>query len=319
MGYTHYWTQTRNFTPAEWIVVVDDIRAILTYAQHDCGIALANGNGDGGTSPEFGETIMFNGVGDDSHETMLINRRVPKAKYEGDFNPSWDFCKTARKPYGPVVTACLCYLTTVTRREDPASHEPIIGTEVFTASSDGDGSDFLVGLDLARKALPRVANMLDIPMDVMKSDRWCGPWVNIVGGATGCEANTNFEVHFCVDRKGYVLRPRTGESYCFESHLALARFLDKTKFAKFTSGGSTGWGSYGREEPDIWHASGSFDAARHLRIKRAQEKVLKTLFPVDAACAQQPPAYVRPGEMPDNAGHEFCYSIGDLLNLAQGA
>lgn len=318
MGYTHYWTQTRNFTPAEWIVVVDDIRAILTYAQHDCGIALANGNGDGGTSPEFGESISFNGVGDDSHETMLINRRVPKAKYDGDRNPSWDFCKTAQKPYDAVVVACLCYLTTVTRREDPASHEPIIGTEVFTASSDGDASDFLVGLDLARKALPRVANMLDIPMDILKAGRWCGPWINLKGDA-GCSENKTYAVNFCVDGRGYVQQLRTGESYCFESHLALAQFLDRNKRAVFSKGGSTSWGSYGREEPNIWNSMGTFDGPRHLRIKRAQEKVLKTLFPVDPACSQQPPAYVRPGEMPDNAGHEFCYSIGDLLNLAQGA
>lgn len=318
MGYTHYWNQERNLTKAQWAAVIADIRTIIAYAQHDCGIALANGMGDGGTSPEINEAhISFNGVGDDSHETFFITRTIrTKPEYEGE-RTDWGFCKTARKPYDAVVTACLCYLTTVTRREDPTSHEPIIGSEAWDASSDGFGKDFLVGLDLARKALPQYGNVLDIPMGVMKSDRWCAPWLNMSGGGGGCTANKTFELHFCVDGKGYVMRRRTGESYCFESHKAMAIFLDSTKAASFSTGGSTGWGRYGREEPNIWNAMGSFDAARHNRIKCAQERVLAKLFPVDPACAFQPPAYVRPGEMPDNAGREFCYSLSDLLNLAQ--
>lgn len=320
MGYTHYWDQKRNFTREEWETVAADLRAIITYAQHECGIALGDGGGEPGTSPQISDdVVIFNGIGDDSHETLIINRVIPKAKYKGDTNPSWDFCKTARKPYDAVVTACLCYLSTATRTEDPTTHAPIIGSEVFTVSSDGDGKDFLVGLDLARKALaPRLGNELDIPMDVMKADRWCAPYISVNGGGGGCTKNKNFEVHFCIDGRGYVLKPRTGESYCFESHHALAVFLDQTKSAKFAKGGSTGWGGYGREEPNIWSATGSFDTARHDRIRKAQEKVLRTLFPVDPACTQQPPLYVRPGEMPDNAGRDFCYSIGDLLNLANG-
>lgn len=319
MGYTHYWNQDRNLTKAEWSTVITDVRAILTYAQHECGIVLAGPMGEGGTTPEVNDKhISINGVGDDSHETFFINRVIrKKPEYAGE-DTSWAFCKTERKPYDAVVTALLCYLSTVTRREDPATHKPIIGTEVWSVSSDGYGSDFLIGLDLARKALPQYGNVLDIPMDVIKSDRWCAPWVSVNGGGGGCTSNPLYEVHFCIDGRGYVLR-HTGESYCFESHVALAQFLDKTKFAKFAKGGSTGWGSYGREEANIWGASGSFDTARHNRIRKAQEKVLRTLFPVDAACAQQPPAYVRPGQMPENAGREFCYSIGDLLNIANAA
>lgn len=51
MGYTHYWNQKRDLNKAEWVTVVADIRAILAYAQHECGIALAGGAGTGGTSP----------------------------------------------------------------------------------------------------------------------------------------------------------------------------------------------------------------------------------------------------------------------------
>lgn len=317
MGYTHYWNQERNIPKKDWAKIVEDVRAILKYGEHDCGIALANGMGEGGTSPLIDdERISFNGVGEGSHETFYITRKIStEPEYPGQ-RTDWGFCKTAQKPYDQVVVACLCYLSTVTRREHPTTHDPVIGSEAWSVSSDGKGHELLNGLDLARKALPRVANHLDLPMDVMKSDRWCAPWVRVNGGGGGCTANKTFDVNFCIDGKGYVQRLRTGESYCFETHHALARFLDKTKFASFATGGSTGFGRYGREEPNIWNASGSFDAARHNRIKRAQEKVLKTLFPVDPACAQQPPAYARPGDMPDNAGREFCYSLNDLLNLA---
>lgn len=308
MGYTHYYTQNRNFTKAEWKIVSADLKAIVDYAQHECGIPLANGNGDGGTSPQFSDTaILFNGVGDDGHETFIVRRVVPTVKeYEGH-NPAWDFTKTAQKPYDDVVTACLCYLGSVTRRD--LNGEPIMGTEVYSASSDGAGSDFLTGLDLARKALPRVANQLDIPMPVMESDRWCAPWISLRGD------KPKFEVHFCRDGKGYVLHKR--ESYCFESHVALAHFLDRSKRVDTGRDHYASWGGMRREnyriEPDIWNATGSFDKERQARIAKAQDKVLATLFPVDPACSHQPPAYVRPGEMPDNAGREFCYSIAELL------
>lgn len=314
MGYTHYYNQRRTATKAEWATIIADIRTILTYAQHECGIALGNGVGDAGTSPDITDSIIsFNGIGDDSHETFYVTRvKNNKPDYPGQDKSHYssNFTKTARKPYDDVVTACLCYLTTVTRREDPISHAPILGSEAWTATSDGDGKDFLVGLDLARKALaPRLGNELDIPLDVMKADRWCAPWIE--------NKPHGFEVRFCIDGKGYILRPATGESYQFESHIALAQFLDRTKAVVFPTGGFTSWGGYGREEPNIWNAMGSFDKARHVRIALAQKRVLAPLFPVDASCAVQPPAYVRPGEMPDNAGREFCYSLSDLLNLAQ--
>jgi hypothetical protein len=314
VGYTHYWTQNRNFTQDEWQAVRDDIGAIVNYAQHDCGIPLADCEGSPKTSPLLdSDVIMFNGLGDDAHESFIIRRVIPTApRYNGDKHPEWDFCKTARKPYDDVVTACLCYLGSVTRRNEPRTGDPIIGSEVFSTTSDGGGSDFLIGLDLARKALPRVANQLDIPMPIMESDRWCAPWIND-GNCKG------YEVHFCIDGRGYVIKTRTKESYCFETHVALAQFLERTKHAKFRIGGRTGWGSYPAHEENIWNAYGSFDQARHARIAKAQAKVLATLFPVDPSCAQQPPAYVRPGEMPDNSGREFCYSVSDLLNLATKA
>lgn len=318
MGYTHYFTQRRSFTKPEWTQVCADIGDILKEIQHNQGIALANGMGDPGTSPEITpDRIYFNGVGDDGHETMCIHRAIPKATAKDKLykmNPAATFCKTARKPYDAAVTAVLCYLTTCTRKTAPITGEPIIGTEAYIATSDGAGNAFVAGLDMARKAIPRLANVIDIPMDIMKADRWCPPWVS----DSTCKG---YSVNFCIDGKGYVIKAATGESFCFESHLALAKFLDCSKQATFKTGSRSShpFGGYGKVEPDIWNASGSFDPARTARIGKAQAKVLARLFPVDPGRAQQPPAYVRPGEMPDNAGRDFCYSIADLFKLAESA
>jgi hypothetical protein len=147
-------------------------------------------------------------------------------------------------------------------------------------------------------------------MAVMQDDRWCAPWVD-------CKSKL-YEVHFCVDGRGYVVN-KLGESRCFESHAALAQFLENTKQATFSKGGQTSFGTYGKIEPDIWRASGSFDEVRNDRIEKAQTKALRSLFPVDPARASKPPLYVRPGEMPDNGGRSFCSSVADLLKLGATA
>ena len=40
MGYTHYWTQTRDFTRTEWSQIVEDFEALLKDVQHVQGIPL---------------------------------------------------------------------------------------------------------------------------------------------------------------------------------------------------------------------------------------------------------------------------------------
>jgi hypothetical protein len=299
LGFTHYWTPCRNLTRDEYTEIVKDIGEILKYAQHEAGIPLANMMGEAGTSPEFyADSFGFNGVGDDAHETF----RIPRTREQncGSFG---DFTKTDRKPYDVVVTACLCYLDTCL--DKPAFH----------VSSDGHGSDFLDGLDLARKALPRKANVLDIPMGVMESDRWTAPWIYHNGG-------NGYSVQFCVNGKGYVTKHgRKPEYYCFESHLALAEYLDANKQVIFRGRGRQ-WNmgnfriGYDNVEPNIWSATGSFDQARHDRIAAAQAKVLKTLFPVPPEHAEPPPAFVRPMDFPDpRESGTFCYYIEDVLKL----
>jgi hypothetical protein len=67
----------------------------------------------------------------------------------------------------------------------------------------------------------------------------------------------------------------------------------------------------GKVEPNIWNSTGSFDEARHARLMRAQARALMPLFPAPPEHAQKPPAYVRPGEMPEPATNAYYFS--DLL------
>lgn len=291
MGYTHYWTQNRSFTADEWTGLSTDIAEILKYVENDLGVPLADGGGEHATRPVFdADDIIFNGLGDDAHETFIIHRKRQKA-WEGG-RLGGDFCKTARKPYDVAVTACLCYLASV--------------TETHVVNSDGRGGDFMTGLATARAAVPSKANVLDIPLDLMKEDRWTGPWIS---GQQG----SGYEVHFCIDGYGYVERLSTHDWYRFESHEALGRFLTASKTAIFRKSGRTSFGRYEAVESDIWNASGSFDEARHKRIARAQAKALYYLFPVWSESVR-PPAFVRPGDLPrpEEQG-AFCYSLTELM------
>ncbi len=291
MGYTHYWDQTRDFARDEWATISADIREILTTARHQNDIPLADGCGEGGTVPEYGsESILFNGLGDDSYETMMITRKR---------TTEYTFCKTARKPYDTAVTAVLCYLSTITRKNDPVTGQPIIGTEAFTVTSDGDGDDFLAGVELARSALPQYANLLDIPLGVMQDDRWCGPFVTMYS------SSVKFE--FCVDGRAYVLH-KDGRSYCFPTHEAGALWLDSNKTS--------------RRESDIWNPSGSFDRKRCTALAGIQSRRLNELLNFaewsdDADVRRKPPAYARPGVYQKDAGRQFCYWVKDLLALSQ--
>ena len=291
MGYTHYWTQTRDFTRDEWSQIQEDMEALLKDVQHVQGIPLANGEGALGTSPEITDAkIWFNGAGDGSCETFCLYRKRPP-KTPGE-RRGWDFCKTARRPYDLAVTAALCYLATV---PDPGSH---------SVNSDGNGRDFLDGLEEARRALPRYANILDLPMGILQSDRWCMPWVS-------CYESSGFDVKFCVDGKDYIEHIKTGDWYCFETHLALAQFLDRTKEAQFPRQHKVRFGAYvdnvGSIEPNIWNAYGSFDEIRHKRIATAQAFSLAPLFAPGTCITQPPPLFVRPGEMPEPATRSYYF------------
>jgi len=131
LGYTHYWQNKPSFSkhsPA-WKKFIKDAEDILLINE---SLQLVRAEFDRQEMiPEVGENrIKFNGIGEDGHETFIINRRD-----DSDF----EFCKTAGKPYDKIVTAILAL----------GKHHLVI-PEI---SSDGDADDWNEGVDYASKVL----------------------------------------------------------------------------------------------------------------------------------------------------------------------
>jgi hypothetical protein len=97
MGFTRYWKSSTAFDPAAFAEFASDARRIVDAARlGDIDIAGPLGEGDPVLTDE---EIALNGRGDNGHETFAIGAN--------DGPISFDFCKTARKPYDVVVCAIL--------------------------------------------------------------------------------------------------------------------------------------------------------------------------------------------------------------------
>ena len=107
MGYTHYWNFTKNPKDIKngdkkFAKAVEMITAGISKYLKDIKLAGGNGSGD----PVFTDTkVVFNGSADkdEDYETCYFALDNPDS-FE------FDFCKTARMPYDPVVCfALLCF------------------------------------------------------------------------------------------------------------------------------------------------------------------------------------------------------------------
>jgi hypothetical protein len=159
MGYTHYFTQKRRFTNAEWQAVKTDVARIIESAEslqvRFDGVQLPNV-----AKVEAGEVISFNGVGDDAHEDFwLAQERPARQSWQDAGTHGFQFCKTARKPYDIAVAAVVLYLGSV-----------YPGT--IKTASDGTLQDLQPGLDLARRALPHLADAIQMPESVVWDSRF---------------------------------------------------------------------------------------------------------------------------------------------------
>lgn len=102
MGYTHYWTiNQKEISPESWFGFMQEFEKIETEF---------HGKIDHTTDQKYKidtESIFFNGVGEESHETFTMNRKNPMEKsYTGNIE-YFDFCKTARKEYDIAVCCAL--------------------------------------------------------------------------------------------------------------------------------------------------------------------------------------------------------------------
>ena len=137
MGYTHYWTMSRDFTDSEWEALQTIARKVCTQAQDFEDIALSE-EFDINRTPVINDNeIRFNGYADEGHETFLITRVREFPEWRKD-EPHFQFCKTARNPYDAVVVAIL--------------QGCAVYCDAFSWSSDGWRSEHDDGIKLYNKA-----------------------------------------------------------------------------------------------------------------------------------------------------------------------
>jgi hypothetical protein len=117
MGYTHYWYQKKDIPLVKWAKIRKEIEKIVyngpLLRQH--GISLEHDNDGPDEPPKVTDAmILFDGRGEQGHETFLFSRQKPETSRttstRGD-EESFGFCKTAMKPYDLVVCLCLLSLT----------------------------------------------------------------------------------------------------------------------------------------------------------------------------------------------------------------
>lgn len=134
MGYSHYFTQTQDCQPEQWIALCEAARKVI--ARNTDLVSLEYDEVDK-PAEVSDDQIRFNGKGDDGHETFLLGRNSDRG---------FQFCKTAQKPYDVVVVAVLCL-----------AHELCPG--VWEISSDGNVDDWADGKALAESVLGREITM----------------------------------------------------------------------------------------------------------------------------------------------------------------
>lgn len=121
MGYTHYWKRPKNNSGSAYMFgqLALDAKKIIEQAEQD-GIRIRNGHGEG--EPDFNEaSFSINGdamgtrteasgalaPADLAHETFYWEGIPTIQEWRKDEPMTFDFCKTAYKPYDVVVTAIL--------------------------------------------------------------------------------------------------------------------------------------------------------------------------------------------------------------------
>jgi hypothetical protein len=139
MGYTHYLRQHQEIPVEAWAKIKADAERLIEAARlGDVEICGWDGTGEPVVD---GDEIRLNGSGrlDLDHETFALERT----------GNGFSFCKTARKPYDPVVAGILAR----------AVHHA--GPAVLEVSSDGDVHDWADVIRLLERLWP------DDDMDVL--------------------------------------------------------------------------------------------------------------------------------------------------------
>tara|TARA_R110000824_G_scaffold8858_1_gene40219 strand:+ start:742 stop:1197 length:456 start_codon:yes stop_codon:yes gene_type:complete len=140
MGYTHYFTQTKDFSDDQWSKIRAVANTLLRKAGHidrstkyDQKLFITK------------DAVRFNGIGDEGHETFYLKKKLRPTEWESAGNcfekgEEYQFCKTAYKDYDKYVVAMLCMIN-------------YLAPDVCRIESDGDKEEWKDGLRLARNNL----------------------------------------------------------------------------------------------------------------------------------------------------------------------
>tara|TARA_B100001559_G_scaffold296902_1_gene280314 strand:- start:2568 stop:2981 length:414 start_codon:yes stop_codon:yes gene_type:complete len=123
--------QLKPAEPAAWQAICDDFRKMMATALLSQPLPIQREDEVGGQPLVDSKYIIFNGIGNNGHETMVLQR-------DGE---GFQFCKTAHKPYDRAVTALLILAD---------FHSP----NTWLVKSDGAPDDWQEGLELARTVQP---------------------------------------------------------------------------------------------------------------------------------------------------------------------
>ena len=113
MGYTHYWVQSRSFTPEEWEAIRTATNAVIasqTGRETLGDDALAND-----------DEIHLNGIGDDQHEPFHITRQlVPLSPQQQSMRDT--IKKKTRTPWTPLRSnSNACTVAALTKPRTPTT------------------------------------------------------------------------------------------------------------------------------------------------------------------------------------------------------
>jgi hypothetical protein len=135
MGYTHYFKfkkvkgQAKQIEETYQKAILECQKICKVYREENKGTENSiSGYAAHCKVGEYGG-LDINGVKENAHENFVLREHFNQ-------NEDFNFCKTARKPYDIVVTACLALL----------KHR--LGDSI-DVSSDGDPSDWIEGVALA--------------------------------------------------------------------------------------------------------------------------------------------------------------------------
>lgn len=119
MGYTRYWDIKSDLNDFEFLKFREICNQIVELFDIPLDDITINDN-----------EVIFNGVGDDAHETFVFSKKS-----------GFNFCKTKRKPYDAVVCACLLaakniFVDKIDIRSDGDNNDIYINNQLLTLVRD---------------------------------------------------------------------------------------------------------------------------------------------------------------------------------------